>query len=222
VGTPVRRVGTEASSNGRTADFGSAYEGSNPSASISTSGKPANLRAELRPHRRPASLLLVALGAARARLQDAVRGALREVLALEAVVGPALERPQYAFNEARGQYHASAILRRLSALRPSGAPAPVLGLADVDLFVPDADYVLGEADRGAGVALVSTARLFTRDLGVLVHRASVEAVHEAGHLLGLGHCLDRRCAMYLSRDTSEVDRKGPGLCLACRAALGLG
>jgi archaemetzincin len=189
--------------------------------SISTSGKPANLRAEVRPLHKPSRIVLVGLGTVTGRLVSAVRAALRENLLLEASAGPALERPRYAFNEARGQYHAASILRRLSSLRPTREPAPVLGLADVDLFLPDATYVIGDADRDAGAALVSTARLATRDLDRLAIRAAVEAVHEAGHLLGLGHCLDFRCAMFLSREPVEVDRKGPGLCHGCRVALGM-
>jgi archaemetzincin len=164
----------------------------------------------------------VALGAVPGQLLEAVRLALRDALQLEAAPGPVLERPQYAFNEARRQYHSAAILRRLSALRGGKAAAPVLGLADVDLFVPDASHVLGDADRGAGAALVSTARLASRDLVRLAERARIEAVHEAGHLLGLGHCADERCAMYLSREPEEVDRKGPALCQSCHAALGMG
>jgi archaemetzincin len=185
------------------------------------SGKPANLRAEVRPLLRPKRIVLVALGAVSGPLVGAVRAALRENLLLDVAPGPALERPRYAFNEARGQYHTAAILRRLSALRPSREPAPVLGLADVDLFLPDATYVIGDADRDAGAALVSTARLSSKDQARLAVRASVEAVHEAGHLLGLGHCLDFRCAMFLSREPADVDRKGPGLCHGCRVALGL-
>jgi archaemetzincin len=161
----------------------------------------------------------VAIGSIRRRVLDSVREALHLVLRLEAEPGPVLERPHYAFNEARGQYHTAAILRRLATLRPG--LAPVLALADVDLFLPDAAFVLGDADRGVGAALVSTARLATRDLSRLVARARVEAIHEAGHLLGLGHCPDFRCAMYLSHEMVEVDRKEPALCRSCRHALGL-
>jgi len=170
---------------------------------------------------RPARLLLVAIGGVRTRLLEGIRQALRDTLHLDATPGPALERPQYAFNEARRQYHTAAILRRLSALRPARTATPVLGLADVDLFLPDAPYVLGDADRDAGAALVSIARLDTRDRERLQERARVEAIHEAGHLLGLGHCLDYRCAMFLVKEAAEVDRKGPGLCHGCRNALGL-
>lgn len=221
MGSPLRRNFSEASSNGRTADFGSAYEGSNPSASTNNHGKPANLRAEVRPQPRPQRLVLVGIGAVSDRLRAGVREALRAALGLDATLGPVLERPRYAFNEARGQYHAAAILRRLTALRPAREALPILALADVDLFIPDASFVLGDADRDAGTALVSTARLHSHDLPRLMARAQVEAIHEAGHLLGLGHCQDIRCAMFLSLELAEVDRKGPGLCHGCRVALGL-
>ena len=75
--------------------------------------------------------------------------------------------------------------------------------------------------------MVSIARLQTgadgkpADPERLRRRAQVEAVHELGHLLGLSHCADPRCAMFLSHKPSDADRKGPGLCTACRGALGL-
>jgi archaemetzincin len=142
-----------------------------------------------------------------------------ESLELAARIGPSLDRPQYAFNKDRGQYHATSILRRLASLR--SPPVPVVGILDVDLFLPDAPYVIGEADRDAGTAVFSLARLAHAEAERVKKRARVETVHGAGHLLGLSHCSDFRCAMFVSRDAADSDRKGPGPCPSCRAALGL-
>ncbi len=215
----MRRNGSEASSNGRTADFGSAYEGSNPSASATTAAKPANLRAEVRPLPRPPHVLLVALGGVSHRLVQAAGEALQETLEIGSKIGPSLDKPQYAFNKDRGQYHATSILRRLSSMRAQAVP--VVGIVDVDLFLPDAPYVIGDADRDAGAAIFSLARLAHADPDKVRRRVQVETVHGAGHLLGLSHCSDFRCAMFFSRDAADADRKGPGLCASCRAALGL-
>jgi archaemetzincin len=205
----VRRNGSEASSNGRTADFGSAYEGSNPSASASSSTKPANLRAEIRPLVRPGQVVLVALGGVQPKLVQAGAEALHATL----------DTPQYAFNKDRHQYHATSILRRLASFRVKDAP--IVGILDVDLFLPDAPYVIGDADRDAGTAVFSLARLSSPDPEVVRRRTQVETIHAAGHLLGLSHCSDFRCAMFFSRDAADSDRKGPGICASCRAALGL-
>jgi archaemetzincin len=215
----VRRNGSEASSNGRTADFGSAYEGSNPSASATSAAKPANLRAEVRPLARPAHVLLVALGGVSHRLVQSAGDSLQETLEIGAKIAPSLDKPQYAFNKDRGQYHATSILRRLASMR--SPTVPVVGIVDVDLFLPDAPYVIGDADRDAGAAIFSLARLAHADPDKVRRRVQVETVHGAGHLLGLSHCSDFRCAMFFSRDAADADRKGPGLCASCRAALGL-
>lgn len=215
----MRRNASEASSNGRTADFGSAYEGSNPSASANSASKPANLRAEVRPLGRPSHVVLVALGSVHSRLVQIAGAAIRETFDIAARPAPSLDQPRYAFNKDRGQYHATSILRRLSSLHAKDAP--VVGILDVDLFLPDAVYVIGDADRDAGAAIFSLARLMSPDPEVVRRRVRVETIHAAGHLLGLSHCTDFRCAMFLSRDAADADRKGPGLCSGCRAALGL-
>ncbi len=226
----LARVHTEASSNGRTADFGSADEGSNPSASTSAprhpAGRAANQRAEVKHLPMPERAVLVGLGAPPRRLLLDVAHELQAIFGPPIEQGPGQERPQYAFNKDRNQYHSTAVLRRLAQSR-GGAAVPVIGLTDADLFVPDAPFVFGEADRDANAAVVSIARLQhgpdgkPADPGRLTRRAAVEAVHEFGHLLGLSHCADARCAMYLSHKPSDTDRKGPGLCLTCRGALGL-
>lgn len=172
----------------------------------------------MRPIGRPGHVMLVSLGTVPPRLVQAAGDALKE-LEVAPRTGPALDRPQYAFNKDRGQYHATSILRRLSSLRQKDAP--VVGLLEGDLFLPDAPYVIGDADRDAGAAVFSLARLSHGDPDTVRRRAQVETVHGAGHLLGLSHCTDFRCAMFFSRDAADADRKGPGLCASCRSALGL-
>jgi archaemetzincin len=152
------------------------------------------------------------------RIVHAAAEALKE-LETSGKTGPSLDRPQYAFNKDRGQYHATSILRRLSSFR--NKDSPVVGILEGDLFLPDAPYVIGDADRDAGAAVFSLARLSHGDLDTVKRRAQVETVHAAAHLLGLSHCTDFRCAMFFSRDAADADRKGPGLCASCRAALGL-
>ncbi len=215
----MSRKATEASSNGRTADFGSAYEGSNPSASA-TSPKPTNHADEVRARAVPGQLVVVALGALPPRLLGEVAAGVSGALGLRWKPGPPLDRPGYAFNETRHQFHAPAILRRLAALR-DGSRSAVLGLVRGDLFLPeDGEYVLGDVDRGSAAAVVGLGRLGA-DPPTLRRRAVVEALHAMGSVLGLSSCLDYRCAMFPARDVGDVDRKGPGFCVHCRAALGL-
>lgn len=160
----------------------------------------------------------MALGDLPPKLFPEVAGGLQAALGLGWRPGPALDRPVYAFNEARGQYHAPAILRRLSALR-TGPRAAVLGVVDGDLFLPDdGDFVLGDADRDAGAAVVALAHLRGGPAETR-RRVQVEAVHAIGRVLGLTPCTDGRCAMFPSRDAVDADRKGAGLCSSCRATL---
>jgi predicted Zn-dependent protease len=55
--------------------------------------------------------------------------------------------------------------------RQTGLPTPYLdepvglqlGVTDVDLYVPDLNFVFGEADAKRGVAVFSIARLYATD-----------------------------------------------------------
>jgi archaemetzincin len=144
-------------------------------------------------------------------------------LELRAVVGPkALPAPHYAFNKDRGQYNCNPILRRLSTPEPGASPrsSMVLGITDVDLFVPDSPFVLGEADRESRAAVFSLFRLRQGvDADVFRRRTQVEAVHQAGHLLGLSYCEDTRCVMYFAQAPQDCDRKQLSLCNNCRNEL---
>ena len=129
-----------------------------------------------------------------------------------------LPTPSYAFNKDRNQYHCSAILRRLGAAMNAGGF--LLGITDVDLFVPEMPFVFGEADREAKTAVISVFRLWQGGaLEAQQRRLSGEALHQIGHLIGLSNCDDPRCAMFLATTLAECDRRGPELCNSCRNEL---
>jgi archaemetzincin len=165
-------------------------------------------------------LLLVPLGSPTPVLLRELEGPISLQLGLASVVSKlSLQAPAYAFNKDRGQYHCNAIMRRLVGLLEPGQ-SMVLGVTDVDLFVPDSPYVLGEADRESKSAVMSLARLRQgADGEQLRRRLQVEAVHQAGHLLGLSYCEDARCVMFFAQTPQDCDRKQMSLCNNCRNEL---
>lgn len=129
-----------------------------------------------------------------------------------------LASPSYAYNKDRNQYHSNAIMRRLVPLLEPAQT--ILGLVDVDLFVPDSGFVFGEADRESRAAVLSINRLRQgADETLLRRRVQVEGLHQAGHLVGLSYCEDARCAMVLATTLADVDRKQTALCHICRNEL---
>ena len=162
-------------------------------------------------------LLLVSVGSPPPVLLRELEDPIALQLGLKSMVGKvALSTPTYAFNKDRSQYHCNAILRRLATLMEP-AHSMVLGVTDVDLFVPDSPFVLGEADRESRSAILSLARLRQGAEGEqLKRRLQVEAVHLAAHLMGLSYCEDARCVMFFAQSPQDCDRKNISLCNLCR------
>ncbi len=132
--------------------------------------------------------------------------------------------PESAYVPRRRQYLADGFIPL--------APAEVLNrrnlaliVTNVDLYVPRLNFVFGLADMQRRVAVISLARLtpefygLKSNPGLLNERALKEAVHELGHLLGLGHCQNPACIMFFSNTLADTDRKGPGFCPTCRKQL---
>ena len=130
----------------------------------------------------------------------------------------------FAYDSARKQYLSR---RLLSALRSfSMEPGDrCLGIVDVDLYSSGLNFVFGEADIGAGVAVISVYRLrperygLPRDDGLFQNRVTKEAVHELGHTYHLGHCDDIRCVMHFSNSLADTDIKGASFCQKCQPRL---
>jgi archaemetzincin len=133
---------------------------------------------------------------------------------------------EFAYNAVRGQYHSTEILKRLLQDRYAESWR-ILGVADVDLYIPILTFVFGEAQLGQAAALVSTHRLHPEFYGMpkdpeLLHRRLLkEALHELGHTLGLHHCPDYLCVMSASHSVERIDLKQADFCPACAAAAGL-
>jgi archaemetzincin len=149
--------------------------------------------------------------------------ALREAFGAEVVTAPAVPLPPAAYDRQRQQHLSTALLDALArARRPEWDR--LLGVADVDLFVPELNFVFGEGDPERGVAVFSLQRLRAegdepgRDL--FAGRAATEAIHELGHSYGLTHCQRPRCVMWFSNSLAETDRKGTRFCRAHASELG--
>jgi len=168
-------------------------------------------------------LYIVGLGHIDGDMTDAVSGDLRTAYGFEIRRLAGLPEPAFAFDAQRRQYSSVHILRSLLNLKPEGENR-LLGITEVDLFIPMLSFVLGQAQLGGPTALVSVARLRQEFYGLppdpplLRARAIKEAVHEIGHTFGLTHCADSTCPMSLSNHVRHVDTKGATLCSRCREA----
>jgi archaemetzincin len=161
---------------------------------------------------------LVAVGAITPAMLKDIEEPIAGLLSVTVFAGKtALPKPQYAFNKDRNQFHSNAIMRRLLTIKEPGA-LMVLGVADVDLFVPDSQFVYGEADRESRSGVLSTFRLKNENDNIK-RRLQIEAVHQAGHLVGLSYCEDVRCVMFFATSLADCDRRNLALCNNCRNEL---
>lgn len=129
-----------------------------------------------------------------------------------------------AYEPARGQHNATALLQQVLALG-QGSDEKLIAVVDADLFIPVLTFVFGQAQLGGTAAIVSTHRLanefygMPRDRERLRDRIRKEVIHELGHLFGLYHCRQFECVMRSSTYVEEIDLKRATFCEACRARL---
>jgi archaemetzincin len=148
-------------------------------------------------------------------LKDKVGGVFHCPVEIEADFGDLAQ----AYNVERKQYLSSELL---ASLGKAERASRVVGITDVDLYVPRLNFVFGEADIGAGTAIVSLYRLsqeyygLAPDEALFLERATKEIVHELGHTFGLGHCPNNKCVMHFSNSLADTDLKEAYFCSMCR------
>jgi archaemetzincin len=129
----------------------------------------------------------------------------------------------FAFDAQRRQYGSIAVLDMLLRQCPQDA-SKLLAVTERDLFIPVLTFVFGQAQLGGRVGVVSFARLRQEFYGlaanreIFLERAYKEALHETGHLFGLVHCAERKCAMSLATAVRQIDLKEDAFCAACGRA----
>src|SRR3990167_4252722 len=71
---------------------------------------------------------------------------------------PGLGLPTYAYDKERGQYDSAIILKKMTEVYQDDA-VKILGVLDVDLFIPLLTFIIGQALLNDKYCLVSLCRL---------------------------------------------------------------
>lgn len=167
-------------------------------------------------------IVLVPIGEVDRDVIERLKDDLGKIFNTKISVSKEMPEPDYALNKKRNQYLSTAILNTLIKQKGS-AYEKILGVVDHDLYVPQLNFVFGEASRE--VAVISLTRLrkgfygLPEDRELFYKRALTEAVHELGHTFGLGHCNNPRCVMFFSNTLADTDRKGYEYCTSCKRKL---
>jgi archaemetzincin len=169
------------------------------------------------------NILLVPVGEIDKKVIERLQSGLGKIFNKQVEAGQGMSQPDYAYDKKRNQYLSTAILKVLMEQKEYMVFGKVLGVVDQDLYVPELNFVFGEAGQKA--AVISLTRLrqefyrLPQDQSLYYRRALTEAVHELGHTYGLGHCENPRCVMFFSNSLMDTDMKGPEFCSQCKTKL---
>jgi archaemetzincin len=149
-------------------------------------------------------------------------------------VEPAVPLPQKGWHRLRHfpwqdkpvkQYRTDYFLHELLPGRLPEDAVCFLAITMADLYPDDQwNFVFGQASLSERVGVYSMARYFPKFWGegesmqgrtLPLKRSCKVLVHEVGHIFGLKHCIDYRCAMNASNSLEESDQRPLWLCPVC-------
>lgn len=163
------------------------------------------------------TLSIVSLGAVSRGILELAATTAAQHFELVTVIDPPLAEPHYAFNPTRKQHNAAAIVRKLGQAHLKPGRDAILALGMIDLFEPEADYVLGDADRDFKAAVIGLHRLRgDREDERFQRRVQLMTIWAAGQATGVRGCDDTRCVMNLAAHPDDLDRRSGSLCATCK------
>jgi archaemetzincin len=130
------------------------------------------------------------------------------------------------YDPSRNQYDGNKLLKIID-LRFVSDNEKILGLFNVDLFIPILTFIFGQAYLNGRCGIVSVYRLKNERYGliadeqVFLDRFRKEVIHELGHTFGLIHCLNPSCVMRSGTYVEDIDQKSHHLCMKCKWQLEL-
>lgn len=165
-----------------------------------------------------AMIHIVPLGIIDKNLLSEVADSIIETFGIPAAIADPEQPDKSAYNTKRGQYSAQALMGYL--VLSGEENMRILGIADVDLYVPELNFVFGLADASLRTAVISVARFKAgSDNRKLTERAVKTSIHEIAHTYGLAHCKDPKCVMFFSYSLADTDYKEKNFCKKCHRAL---
>lgn len=101
----------------------------------------------------------------------------------------------------------------------------LVGITGQDIGSRIFSFYFGRARLHGRALVVSTARLhpsfygLPEDPALTMRRATLEVLHEIGHVAGLQHCSDYTCVMHFAATVEAIDLRGTDYCRACSELL---
>jgi archaemetzincin len=169
------------------------------------------------------AILLVPIGEIDKKVILLLKDDLNKVFKKPVVIGKGMPEPDDAYHKKRNQYLSTSILNSMMEQKEVALYEKTLGVVDHDLFVPELNFVFGQASPKTGVISLTRLRQtfyhLPEDQNLFHQRVLTEAVHELGHTFGLEHCGNSRCVMFFSNSLMDTDRKGSEFCSSCKSKL---